>query len=243
MYPEEGKPGDSILVDQMFFNNDGLCISEITLDYSSKYHYDVKGQKIKDVYKGINKEDESVIIFKYDEKGNMIFSEKIKASKDEPLGEVYFKHQFTYNTDNEVLRDTWLNRNGEIQTTEKREYLPAELDSGVIKVIRYYDINGHPDRIQKKYANGRIVMYNIGVTKNTVRYEQFLDDNKKVVKVIDYRHMGPHAADQVKEFGHGIILFTTVTELYKYNAYGLCSEKLTYQSGILIEKQTWHYLK
>jgi len=243
LWPEEGKPGDSVLVDQMFFNTDGLCIREITSDYSSTYYYDSKGRKTKDVSKRKSNGDESIIIFHYDKKGNMIFSEKTKASGKDPFKDFLFKHQFTYTSGNEILSETWFDKKGNIQILEKIEYLPAEPDSGVTKVIKYYDKSGVADRIQKSYTNGRIVLYNIGDTKNTIWYEQFFDNNERVVKTIDHRHRGPHSDDQVEEFGHGIIVTTTVTTFYKHNSFGFCNESSTYQDGKLIEKQTWHFLR
>ncbi|TFF33590.1 hypothetical protein [Mucilaginibacter psychrotolerans] len=241
--PEEGKPGDSIPVDNMFFDKHGVCIRKTTNNYTDIFYYNSKKQKVKQVYIGKNQTDSTVIIFEYDDRGNMILSKKIRTSQDDKFKDLYFIHQFTYNSDNEVLTDVWIDRKGEIQNSEKREYFPAEPNSGIQKVVKYYDMYGRAYQIKKSYTDCRIITYDIGDTVNTVSYEQFLDKDQKIVKVINHRHFGPHAFDMVEKMGHGIIPTTTVTEFYRYNEYGLCSERSTYREGKLIEKQTWYYRK
>jgi|GEM_PF-4100102 len=241
LYPEEGKPGDSILVSNTFFNSDGLCVKEITTEYINTFEYNAEGLKTRETSERKGKTGQSVIVFTYNSKGNLVLSEKVQEGYEGPLNYIYYKHRLTYNSENRLINDEWIDKGGKVQIHERQEYLDTQPDSGVVDMIKYYDMYDHPSYIEKVYKNGRTVMYEIG-EQNFISYEQFVDERKRVVRIINNRHMGPHASDAVLRDGHGIIVTSKVTELYRYNTYGLIAEKVIYQDGVVIEKQTWHYI-
>lgn len=243
MYSEGGNPGDSILVNHSFFNKNGLCVKEITPDYITYYEYNTDNLKVKAISERSGKTGQSVVVYNYDSKGNMILSERVQEGYEDPLNYIYHKHRLTYNVENKVINDEWIDKSGKVQTHQTQEYLGALPDSGIVEIIKYYDMYDHADRIKKEFNDGRIVIYNIGDDRNLTSYEMFFDNQQRLVKAINHYHKGPHAYDMVKEFGHGIIETSKVNELYSYNNYGLIAEKTIYKDNIMIERQTWNYVR
>src|SRR5215217_861655 len=78
LYAEGGNPGDSILVNHSFFNKKGLCVKEITPDYITAYEYNTDNLKVKAISERSGKTGQSVIVYNYDNRGNMILSERVQ---------------------------------------------------------------------------------------------------------------------------------------------------------------------
>lgn len=233
---------DSILIDSMVFSKKGLMLKQYTNGYIYANAYNAKGMLVKQTMHTLDDLDTTVTMFHYDTKGNMVLSETVKKwDHTSSLYPDFTQHYFEYGPKGQILHEYWKDPKGKVIERQRYKYITNRLEKGVIKVVEFYDEKNAPVFFKKYYKNGLVKDYSIDNGKITFAAQSILNPNHDLLKFTDYYHLNDEDQKQVARDGHGLIRRDTLTEIYKYNKLGFCSQKLIYVHNKLTEIQKWYF--
>lgn len=235
-------PNDSVLVDSMLFYKTGLLLKQYNNSYAYNYEYDTKARLIKETMRTSDNSDSKVTMFNYDNKENMILSETVKKwEHTQSLYPDFVLHYFEYGSKNQVLHEYWKDLKGKVIERQRYKYIITGLEKGLVKIVEFYDENDRLTFIKKYYKDGLVKDYSIDNGKTTHVAESILNQNHDLVKFTNFYHLDENDMKQAVRDGHGMVNRDTLTEIYKYNRLGFCSEKLTYKHNKLAEILKWYF--
>ncbi|MEO6521283.1 MAG: hypothetical protein ABIN91_06395 [Mucilaginibacter sp.] len=235
------EPGDSVLVDSIGFYKTGICLKQSNV-YHYSNEYGAKGRLIKQTITTKDESDQSITMFDYDARGNMIMAETVKRwQHTQSLYPDYTQHHFEYGSKNEVLREYWTTLKGQSIQRQRYKYTYTGLGAGMKKVVEFYDEEGHLIFVKKYDKDGRVKDYSVDNGKITFAAESVLNPNGDLLKFTNHYHLNEDDLRSVEKMGHGLIRHETVTEIYKYDKYGFCTQKETYKNNKLIDYYKWYF--
>jgi len=231
-FANAAKPTDSVLVDSLGFYKTGICLKQSNI-YRYCNEYGAKNRLVKQTVTTKEKSDQTITMFTYDARGNMILAETVKRWQHihTPYPD-FTQHRFEYGLKNELLREYWTTFKGQSIQKQRYEYVYKGLETEFKKVVNFYDEKDQLTFTKKYFKNGTVKDYSIDNGKSTFAAESVLNRNGDLLKFTDHYHFDTDRAKAKRE---------TITEVYKYDRYGFCTKKETYKNDKLINYYNWYF--
>jgi hypothetical protein len=240
-FANAAKTADSILVDSMGFYKTGLLLKQ-TNNYRYNNEYGTDSRLVKQTLVTLGGSDSEVVVFEYDLKGNMILRETVrKFQHTESEYPDFTRHRFEYGPKNELLREYWVNSKTQSVQMHRYKYLYTGLDADMKKQVNFYDGKDQLIFTKKYYKNDVVKDYSVDNGKITYAAESVLNSNGDLLRFTDHYHMNEDDMLLVQKMGHGMIRHETITEIYKYDRFGFCTEKITYKNNKPVCYYKWYF--